>query len=90
DLRVRHADPSEGFLPDLTEPRHRRLHVVRPQWIVRANDDVKPQVFPRHEQHQPAATAPSHDVDAAFVMVATGDEVRPDTDAEVESLLALD
>ena len=30
------------------------------------------------------------DVDAAFVMVATGDEIRPDTDAEVESLLALD
>ena len=74
DLCFRHADLSEGSLPDLTEPRHRRLHVVRPQWIVRANDDVKPQVFPRNEQHQPAATAPSHDVDATFVACVMVDD----------------
>lgn len=29
------------------------------------------------------------DVDAAFVMVATGEELRPDTDSEVQDLLAL-
>ena len=28
-------------------------------------------------------------VDAAFVMVATGEELRPDTDSEVQDLLAL-
>ncbi|MDA2988394.1 MAG: PD-(D/E)XK nuclease family protein, partial [Actinomycetota bacterium] len=29
------------------------------------------------------------DVDAAFYMVATGEEVRPDTDAEVQALLSM-
>lgn len=35
------------------------------------------------------AGVPWQDVEAAFVMVASGEELRPDTDAEVEALLAL-
>lgn len=35
------------------------------------------------------AGVPWSDVDAAFYMVATGEELRPDTDAEVELLLAM-
>ena len=35
------------------------------------------------------AGVPWREVDAAFVMVATGEELRPSTDAEVEKLLAL-
>jgi hypothetical protein len=30
------------------------------------------------------------DVDAGFVMVATGEVIRPSTDADIEALLALD
>jgi DNA helicase-2/ATP-dependent DNA helicase PcrA len=36
------------------------------------------------------AGVPWRDVDAAFVMVATGEELRPSTDAEVEELLTLE
>lgn len=36
------------------------------------------------------AGVPWRAVDATFFMVATGEEVHPDTDAEVESLLAMD
>lgn len=35
------------------------------------------------------AGVPWTDVDAAFYMVATGEEIRPDTDAEVQALLSM-